>query len=117
MRTDTPLINIYIHIYVANLESTGVCYKTLGNNLPPPKEVVSLYQTNDIGAMRLYGPNATTLNALKDTGVNLVTGVPDELLQKFAGDAAAAAATWLKEHIVAYPGVSFKYIYCYFFQN
>jgi Glycosyl hydrolases family 17 len=94
--------------------SIGVCYGMLGNNLPPPSEVVSLYKSDGIGAMRLYAPDAATLNALRNTDIDLMMGVPDELLPELASN-AGAAATWVKDNIVAYPGVSFKY--CYFFQN
>lgn len=36
----------------------------LGNNLPCAQDVVNLYESNGIGAMRLYGPDQATLQAL-----------------------------------------------------
>lgn len=90
----------------AGVESIGVCYGLLGDNLPEPSEVVSLYQSNGIEAMRLYNPNSDVLNALKGTNISLMVGVPNEVLESFAYN-ASAAADWVQNNILAYDGVNF----------
>jgi Glycosyl hydrolases family 17 len=97
---------------LAGVEAIGVCYGMLGDNLPPPSEVIGLYNSYGIGAMRLYAPQAETLNALKGSNIDLMMGVPDEFLAKFAGD-TAAATSWVNDNIVAYPDVSFKYCHSF----
>ncbi|KAJ3691721.1 hypothetical protein LUZ61_020885 [Rhynchospora tenuis] len=92
-----------------SVESMGVCYGMLGDNLPEPSEVISLYKSNGIDAMRLYNPNNDTLNALKGTNISLMVGVPNEELATFSSN-SSAAANWVQNNILAYEGVSFKYI-------
>ncbi|KAJ4980553.1 hypothetical protein NE237_031390 [Protea cynaroides] len=82
----------------------------LGNNLPPPQEVVNLYRSNNIRRMRLYDPNQAALQALKHSKIRVMVGLPNSDLQSIASNPSAATA-WVQTNIVAYwPGVSFKYI-------
>ncbi|XP_020086244.1 glucan endo-1,3-beta-glucosidase-like isoform X1 [Ananas comosus] len=92
------------------VQSIGVCYGMLGNNLPPPSSVVNLYKSKGIGAMRIYSPDGATLQALKGSNIQLIVDVPNNNLQSIASD-QSAAANWVKSNVQAYiPGVSFKYI-------
>jgi Glycosyl hydrolases family 17 len=93
----------------AGVESIGVCYGMVGDNLPTASDVIKLYQSNSISAMRIYAPESNTLIALKGTGISLMMSVPDDKLSSFANN--AAATQWVQDNIVAYPGVSFKYIF------
>ncbi|KAJ3705775.1 hypothetical protein LUZ61_009480 [Rhynchospora tenuis] len=81
----------------------------IGNNLPSPRDVVRLYQSKGIRAMRIYFPHPDTLNALKGTGIDLMMDVPNDVIPSIAND-ASAAARWVQNNILAYDGVSFKYI-------
>ncbi|KAJ3705774.1 hypothetical protein LUZ61_009479 [Rhynchospora tenuis] len=92
-----------------SVESIGVCYGMIGDNLPSPSDVVSLYQSKGIRAMRIYFPHPDTLNALKGTGIDLMMDVPNDVVPSLAYD-ATAAANWVRDNILAYDGVSFKYI-------
>ncbi|KAF3340784.1 beta-1,3-glucanase precursor [Carex littledalei] len=60
--------------------SIGVCNGLRGDNLPSPREVVRLYQSNGIGAMRIYKPDPGTLNALRRTRIKVMVGVEGILL-------------------------------------
>jgi Glycosyl hydrolases family 17 len=99
-----------MHNIIAGVESIGVYYGLLGDNLPEPSDVISLYQSNGIDAMRLYNPDSNVFNALKGTNISLMVGVPNEVLESFAYN-ASAAADWVQNNIVAYNGVNFKYCY------
>ncbi|KAJ4980793.1 hypothetical protein NE237_031630 [Protea cynaroides] len=89
---------------------TGVCYGMVGNNLPPPHEVMNLYRSNNIHKMRLYYPDQAALQTLRDSNIGVMLGLPNEDLQSIASNPSAATA-WVQRNIMAYwPSVSFKYI-------
>ncbi|KAJ3691723.1 hypothetical protein LUZ61_020887 [Rhynchospora tenuis] len=81
----------------------------IGDNLPSKSDVVRQYQSYGILAMRIYKPDGDTFNALKGTDIDVMVGVPNEELALYAND-ASAAASWVQNNILAYDGVSFKYI-------
>uniref|UniRef100_A0A0E0D3L6 Glucan endo-1,3-beta-D-glucosidase n=1 Tax=Oryza meridionalis TaxID=40149 RepID=A0A0E0D3L6_9ORYZ len=77
----------------------GVCYGTHGDNLPAPGDVVQLYQSNHIDAMRIYLPNDTILHALRGTRIAVVLDAPD--VRSLASDddintSSSAAQAWVQ---------------------
>uniref|UniRef100_A0A0E0JTH0 Glucan endo-1,3-beta-D-glucosidase n=1 Tax=Oryza punctata TaxID=4537 RepID=A0A0E0JTH0_ORYPU len=89
------------------MRSIGVCNGILGNNLPSPADVVKLYQSNGIAAMRIYSPHAPTLRALAGTDIAVIVDEPaiDQLLTP------SAASDWVQSNIKPYyQGVNIKYI-------
>ncbi|KAK1366120.1 Glucan endo-1,3-beta-D-glucosidase [Heracleum sosnowskyi] len=59
--------------------------------------------------MRIYGPDTNVLQALKGSNIQLMVGVPDQALQRFASD-PGSAKIWVRENILNYPDVNFRYI-------
>ncbi|KAG1338561.1 Glucan endo-1,3-beta-glucosidase, basic vacuolar isoform [Cocos nucifera] len=103
------LLGIVITI-PTGVQSIGVCYGMVGNNLPQPSEVVELYKSKKIGQMRIYFPNEDVLQALKGSNIGLILDVPREDLQSLASD-PSAASKWVQNNIKSYlPDVSFRYI-------
>ncbi|CAL5432575.1 unnamed protein product [Camellia sinensis] len=81
-----------------------------GDNLPSDQEVVQLYQSNGIGRMRMYGPNPSTLEALRGSNIELVLDVPNSDLPALGSD-PSAASQWVQNNVGNYfPGVKFRYI-------
>nr|DAD42540.1 TPA_asm: hypothetical protein HUJ06_000770 [Nelumbo nucifera] len=94
----------------AGTQAIGVCYGMSGNNLPHPDEVIDLYKRNNIQKMRLYAPNESVLEALKDSSIELMLGVPNHELQVVAKD-QNNASKWVKRYIVRYKdSIKFKFV-------
>ncbi|KAL8259591.1 hypothetical protein R6Q59_027544 [Mikania micrantha] len=100
------LINLLI---VKDAQSVGVCYGRNGDGLPSERDVVSLYQRNNINKMRIYDPYTPTLDALRGTNIEVMFGVPNDVLQSLNDQ--NAANTWVSNNILRYSNnVRFKYI-------
>ncbi|EAZ14822.1 hypothetical protein OsJ_04749 [Oryza sativa Japonica Group] len=56
----------------------GVCYGVVGNNLPSRSEVVQLYKSKGISAMRIYYPDQEALAALRGSGIAVIVDVGDK---------------------------------------
>ncbi|XP_021729174.1 glucan endo-1,3-beta-glucosidase-like [Chenopodium quinoa] len=98
-------LSISLHFTEAQI---GVCYGKIGDNLPSERDVVSLYKSNGIGAMRLYSPNIAALQALQGSGIKLVLDVPNENLRSLARY-PSTAIHWVKTNVVPFAS-SIKYI-------
>ncbi|KAK1669812.1 hypothetical protein QYE76_057971 [Lolium multiflorum] len=93
----------------AEVRSIGVCYGVHGDPMPSASDVVKLYESRGITGMRIYEANAETLAALDGTGIDLIVDVPNHQVAKMAY-CPCAASKWVQDYVVAYPGVSIRYI-------
>ncbi|XP_021772121.1 glucan endo-1,3-beta-glucosidase-like [Chenopodium quinoa] len=79
----------------------GVSYGKIANNLPSPQDVVNLYRSNNIKAMRLYFPDQPTLEALQGTDIKLMLGVANENIRSIAS-CRCAAYRWVRTNVLPY---------------
>ena len=96
-------------LFDAAAQSIGVNYGIVADNLPPATDVITLYNTNGIGKMRIFDPNQATLQALKGSNIEVIVGVVNNDLQGLA-TSPAAANTWVQTNIIPYPDVKISYI-------
>uniref|UniRef100_A0A0D9WI62 Glucan endo-1,3-beta-D-glucosidase n=1 Tax=Leersia perrieri TaxID=77586 RepID=A0A0D9WI62_9ORYZ len=88
----------------------GVNYGMLGNNLPSPAQVISMYKAKNISYVRLFHPDTSVLAALRGSGIGVVLGTYNEDLSRLASD-ASFAASWVASYVTPFsPAVTFRYI-------
>ncbi|KAG0487895.1 hypothetical protein HPP92_006447 [Vanilla planifolia] len=98
-----------LFFFFAGVDSIGVCYGDVGDNLPPAKDVVGLYLSKKIGAMRIYFPDHRALEALRGTNIGVIVDVANSDISTLATDASAAFG-WVYANIVPFSNVAIRYI-------
>ncbi|KAG0489576.1 hypothetical protein HPP92_006439 [Vanilla planifolia] len=98
-----------LFFFFAGVDSIGVCYGDAGDNLPPAKDVVGLYLSKKIGAMRIYFPDHRALEALRGTNIGVIVDVANSDISTLATDASAAFG-WVYANIVPFSNVAIRYI-------
>ncbi|CAL0304841.1 unnamed protein product [Lupinus luteus] len=94
----------------SNQNPIGICNGRVADNLPSAEAVINLYKANGIMRMRIYNPDPETLKALRGSNIELVVGLPNELIQSIATN-AAEASQWVQNNIQTYAqDVKFRYI-------
>ncbi|KAF6167046.1 hypothetical protein GIB67_041301 [Kingdonia uniflora] len=79
----------------------GVNYGLLGDNLPPPSNVVSLLQSKKIPRIRIFGPDHTVLNALRGSGIKVVLGASNTDITRLGSD-LSFAQDWVRTNVAPY---------------
>ncbi|XP_028751470.1 probable glucan endo-1,3-beta-glucosidase BG4 [Neltuma alba] len=88
----------------------GVNYGRLGDNLPPPAEVVQMFQQNGITKMRLFDPDVNVLNALRNSKIGVALGVRNQDLQLMSTNMDAVKG-WFAANIEPFLNdVAFEFI-------
>ncbi|KAK9989922.1 hypothetical protein SO802_030161 [Lithocarpus litseifolius] len=88
----------------------GVCYGMIGDNLPPPIEVIQLYKQYGISKLRLFDPNPAALEALRGSQIVVTLGIRNEDLPALAAS-QAAVESWFAINVQPYLNdVVFGYI-------
>ncbi|XP_010535817.1 PREDICTED: probable glucan endo-1,3-beta-glucosidase BG4 [Tarenaya hassleriana] len=82
-------------------DNIGINYGLLGDNLPPPAEVIDMYKAHNIAKLRIFDPNPDVLNALRNSGLEVYLGMKN---QDLPGLAASQEATddWFNTYVQPY---------------
>ncbi|KAF9607637.1 hypothetical protein IFM89_037565, partial [Coptis chinensis] len=96
---------------VGAVPAVGVNYGLVGDNLPPPKDVISFIRSKGISRVRLFEPIPEVLEALKGyTDIAVSLGTRNEELPNLAMS-QQAATDWINRNIIPYSKqVSFIWI-------
>ncbi|XP_076941736.1 glucan endo-1,3-beta-glucosidase 14-like [Bidens hawaiensis] len=80
-----------------SVESLGINYGQVGNNLPPPDKVLVLLKTLRITKTRIYDTNPDILTAFAGSGVELIVTVENDMLATLIDP--QQALQWVTTHI------------------
>ncbi|KAL3715764.1 hypothetical protein ACJRO7_007501 [Eucalyptus globulus] len=103
------LLALTLASFVVAATGIGVCYGTLGDNLPSSQEVINLFTQNNIPSMRIYNQNPSALQALEGSNIEVLVSVANEDLQGI-GSSQDSANGWVQDNILSHGNVKFKYI-------
>ncbi|XP_057778730.1 glucan endo-1,3-beta-glucosidase-like [Salvia miltiorrhiza] len=94
----------------AAVESIGVNYGTLGDNLPPPAQVAQfLKEKTSIDRVKIFDANPDILRAFANTGILVAITVPNGEIPAVADP--KEARRWVSEHIKPfYPDTHINYL-------
>ncbi|KAF6151723.1 hypothetical protein GIB67_002006, partial [Kingdonia uniflora] len=94
--------NFEAHALAAKVAGLArVNYGLLGDNLPPPSNVVSLLQSKKIPRIRIFGPDHTVLNALRRSGIKVVLGASNTDITRLGSD-LSFAQDWVRTNVAPY---------------
>ncbi|CAI9787999.1 unnamed protein product [Fraxinus pennsylvanica] len=85
---------------VRKIESLGINYGQVGNNLPPPGEVLELLHSLRITKARIYDTNPHVLSAFANSNVELMVTVENQVLTTLMDQ--QQALQWVGTHIRPY---------------
>lgn len=82
------------------MESLGINYGQVGNNLPPPETVLTLIKSSRLTKARIYDTNPEILTAFAHSGVELIVTVENNMLSTLMNP--QQALQWVNSHIKPY---------------
>lgn len=81
----------------------GVNWGTVSFHRLKPSTVVDLLQENKIQKVKLFDADSGSLRALRGSGIQVMVGIPNEMLTLLSSS-AAASDLWVRQNISAYMG-------------
>ncbi|KAK7303111.1 hypothetical protein RJT34_14012 [Clitoria ternatea] len=82
------------------VESFGINYGQVANNLPPPDKVLELLSTLNLTKTRIYDTNPLILSSFADSNIEIIVTVENEILSQL--DDPQQALQWVNSHIIPY---------------
>ncbi|GAV60496.1 Glyco_hydro_17 domain-containing protein/X8 domain-containing protein [Cephalotus follicularis] len=79
----------------------GVNIGTDVSNMPSASDVVAMLKANQITHIRLYDANNHILEALSNSGIEVIVGLTNEEVLGI-GESPSAAAAWVNENVASY---------------
>lgn len=90
-------------LWIANkgVEGLACNWGTRSTHALPPNIVVRMLKDNGFDKVKLFEAEAGPLKALGNSGIQVMVGIPNDLLASLASDPNAAAA-WVSENVSSY---------------
>ncbi|KAE8727338.1 Glucan endo-1,3-beta-glucosidase 11 [Hibiscus syriacus] len=88
---------ISVHLFVVMVNSIGINYGQIADNLPPPENVVPLVKSIGATKVKLYDADPRVLSSFANTGVEFMIGLGNEDLGNMRDPNNAQA--WVKQNV------------------
>ncbi|XP_017973138.1 PREDICTED: glucan endo-1,3-beta-glucosidase 11 isoform X1 [Theobroma cacao] len=94
------ILSISAYLFPIMVNSIGINYGQIANNLPSPEDVVPLVKSIGATKVKLYDADPGVLSAFANTGVEFIVGLGNEYLDRMQDPAKAEA--WVKQNVQAH---------------
>ena len=98
------MMMVMIHVAEVEAEAAMVIGVNWGNEashpLPAASTMLKVLQANGVGRVKLVNANTSILNALAGTNIEVMLGLPNDLLLAMTYQAQAKA--WVRDNVVRY---------------
>ncbi|CAN7070230.1 hypothetical protein Bca4012_086894 [Brassica carinata] len=105
------IILLYGNLFI-EVEGIGVNWGSQASHPLPPATVVRLLRENGIQKVKLFEADSQILRALSRSGIQVMVGIPNDLLAPIAGS-VAVAERWVSQNVSAHVssnGVDIRYV-------
>lgn len=83
---------------VCSVKAIGANWGTQSSHPLPPETVVGMLRDNQIQKVKLFDADYGTLRALGKTGIEVMVGIPNDMLSTFA-NSEKAAEKWVSKNV------------------
>lgn len=105
------IISLYGNLFTET-EGIGVNWGSQASHPLPPATVVRLLKDNGIQKVKLFEADSEILSALSRSGIQVMVGIPNDLLAPIAGS-VAVAERWVSQNVSAHVssnGVDIRFV-------
>lgn len=95
------VIIFVLNIKISSVQGIGVNWGTRATHPLSPNIVVKLMKDNGFNKVKLFEAEPWVLNALKNSGIQVMLGIPNDFLAPLASGVAVAEA-WVTKNVSAY---------------
>ncbi|KAL0312278.1 UNVERIFIED_CONTAM: Glucan endo-1,3-beta-glucosidase 5 [Sesamum radiatum] len=101
MKYGLAVTGIVLFFMVNTVQSIGANWGTQATHPLHPSIVVKLLKDNGIQKVKLFDAEATVLNALSGSGIEVMVGIPNDMLSTLA-NSVDAAERWVERNVSAH---------------
>ncbi|CAJ2643403.1 glucan endo-1,3-beta-glucosidase 5-like protein [Trifolium pratense] len=112
MRVIVVVILFFNMFLVCSVSGIGVNWGTQCTHLLSPNTVVKMLKDNGIQKVKLFDADPNILDALKKSGIQVMVGIPNDMLYTLA-NSLPAAEKWVSKNVSAHVssgGVDIRYV-------
>ncbi|XP_059644908.1 glucan endo-1,3-beta-glucosidase 5-like [Cornus florida] len=104
------VVAVLVFMVVGSVNGIGANWGTQDTHLLPPATVVKLLRDNGFQKVKLFDADSTTLNALSNSGLEVMVGIPNDMLYTLA-NSVGAAQKWVEKNVSAHvSSVNIRYV-------
>jgi ribose/xylose/arabinose/galactoside ABC-type transport system permease subunit len=87
-----------LQLLVDSVSGIGVNWGTQATHPLPPSTVVNMLRDNGFQKVKLFDADSATLNALANSRIQVMVGIPNDMLYNLA-NSEQAADTWVAKNV------------------